>query len=80
MGLVCIVGKADATKIKNLVASKLAEYGLDMKKDIVACVSDGGSAMVKAVALIKIEHHLCYSHTLQLAINNRSIKGSIIMP
>ncbi len=77
LGLICIVEKAGATKIKNLVVSKLAEYGLDIEKDIIACVSDGASAMVKAVALMKIEHHLCYSHTLQLAINNSIYKGSI---
>ncbi len=33
--LIYIVGKADATNFKNLIANNLTEYGLDMEKTLL---------------------------------------------
>ncbi len=77
LGLILIIGNAKAEKINLLVKEKLNEYGLNISKDIVCCVSDGAKVMIKAAKLMGVQHHICYCHTLQLAIIDTIYRNSL---
>ena len=44
------------------------EFGLDLEKHVVACVTDGASVMVKFGKIIDCDHQLCYAHGIHLAV------------
>ena len=50
------------------VQNKLSEFGLDLEKHVVACVTDGASVMVKFGKIIDWDHQLCYAHGIHLAV------------
>ena len=74
LGIELISGSPTAEKIVGIVKEKLLEYGICLKKDVIACVSDGASVMKKAARLMGVEHHICYAHGIHLTIVNSIYK------
>ena len=60
-----IDGAMPAEKAVEAVQNKLSEFGLDLEKHVVACVTDGASVMVKFGSW---HHQLCYAHGIHLAV------------
>ena len=46
----------------------LSEFGLDLEKHVLACVTDGASVMVKFGKIIDYDHQLCYAHGIHLDV------------
>ena len=68
LGMVRIKGSLSAAKTVEVVETKLAEFDICMKSDVVASVTDGASAMINYGRLSNSDHHLCYAHGLHLAV------------
>ena len=68
LGMIGISGKMISEKVREYLELKLGEFGLNLEKDIVCCVTDGASVMVKFGKQIPSEHHVCYAHTIHLAV------------
>ena len=58
LGLVKIDGAMPAEKAVEAVQNKLSEFGLDLEKHVVACVTNGASVMVKFGKIIDCDHQL----------------------
>ena len=64
-----IRGTFDGDAAAKVFEKKLEEYGLTLKKDIVAGVTDAASVMQKMGEFIKpVIHQLCFSHGIHLAV------------
>ena len=57
-----------AEKAVEAVQNKLSEFGLEVEKHVVACVTDGACAMVKFGKIIDCDQQLCYAHGIHLAV------------
>ena len=57
-----------AEKAVEAVQNKLSEFGLDLEKHVVACVTDDASVMVKFGKIIDCDHQLCYAHGIHLTV------------
>lgn len=68
LGLVPIKEKCTAEKTKELVEYVLNEFGVNLRKDVVASTNDGASVMVKYCSIITAEKQLCYNHAIHLAV------------
>ena len=68
LGMTPITGPFSAEKIVGLVDNKLSDFNLFMKRHIIASVTDGAFVMKKFGRLSGIEHQLCYTHGLHLAV------------
>ena len=77
LGLIRIVGSAPAKKMVELFTKRLAEYGLDIKKDIIATTTDGAEVMKKFGKETDPVHFLCYAHALQLCIQKVLYKPNV---
>ena len=51
-----------------LIETKLKTYGLDLKTHIVSIISDGATVMKKCVRLSGVNHQVCQSHGIHLAV------------
>ena len=59
MGLIPIDGAFPAEKNLEMLRERLAEFGLNLEKDVVGPSNDGCSAMLKLGTLIKNIQALC---------------------
>ena len=57
-----------------LVEERLECFGLNLKKDVVATVTDGASIMVKFGKDTSPQHVTCYAHAIHLAVCDVSYK------
>lgn len=69
LGLIRIIGRATSVNCLDLVQFKLEAFGLTLKKDIVAVITDGCNVMKSIGTMIKPVHQqLCFAHAIQLAV------------
>jgi hypothetical protein len=68
LGMVRIDGSMPAEKAKDIVETKLADFGLSLKKHIVGTTTDGASVMKKMGRLMQVTHQLCHAHGIHLAV------------
>lgn len=68
LGLVYIPGKCGATETRQIVESRLEEFGLSFEQDVVAVTSDGPNVMVKFGRDSPTEMVLCLNHAIHLSI------------
>ncbi len=68
LGMVRVNGSMPADKGLELIIEKLGQFGLDLKKHIVALTTDGASVMKKLGRQSGILHQLCHSHGIHLAV------------
>lgn len=89
LGMIRVQGSLPAEKAVQLTRKKLEEFGLSVENHIAGVVSDGASVMIKYARLLGIEHQICHSHGLHLAVcdvlykktqvdNNGCCKGRMI--
>ena len=53
-----------------MIAEKLSEFDLNLKKRIVELVTDGVTVMEKPGRLPEVLHQICHSHGIYLAVVN----------
>ena len=70
LGLIRIIGSMNAESCVELVAQRVAYFGLNLLKDIICCTTDGASVMVKFGKIIECEQQLCYAHGVHLAVSD----------
>ena len=70
MGVIRAKGSMPSEKCIELINEHLNKYGLLMEKHVVAITTDGAKVMIKMGKLIQIEHQLCFSHGIHLAVTN----------
>lgn len=71
LGLVRIVGSTDAQHCLESVKSKLLEFDIGFKDDVICIITDGCSMMASIGAQIKpIGQQMCFAHAIQLAVLN----------
>ncbi len=68
LGLPRVKGALDTLKAIDLVKTRLAAFGLDLDKDVVADITDGAAMMVKFGRETKPLHVICYAHAIHLAV------------
>lgn len=68
LGLIRMIGQYPATKILDLISSKLLELDLTLEKNIISICTDGTSTMKKIGKLSPCNHQLCLAHGVQLAV------------
>ena len=68
LGMVAVPGSLPAESAIILIQDRLRDFGLDLKRHIVAAVTDGAAMMIKLVKLMGIEHQICHSHGGHLAV------------
>ena len=68
LGMVKIACAMPAEKAVETVQNKLLEFGLNLEKHVVACVTNGASVMVKFGKIIYCDHQLCYAHGIHFAV------------
>ncbi|GFT71633.1 BED-type domain-containing protein [Trichonephila clavipes] len=68
LGMLRMSGSFSAENCVQAVETKLQEFGIITEKHLVACVTDGASMMVKFGKMMSCEYHLCYAHTVHLAV------------
>lgn len=69
LGLAPISDKATSENCLNLVQLQLLNYDVDLKKDVVAIVTDGAAVMKKIGRLVDPVHQqLCFAHGIHLAV------------
>ena len=68
LGMIRIHGTLPSEKAVHLTRKKLDEFGLSVDKHIVGVVSDGASVMKKYARLLGVDHQICHSHGLHLAV------------
>ena len=68
LGMIRVNGTLLAEKAVQLTRKKLDEFGLSIDKHIVGVVSDGASVMKKYARLLGVEHQICHSYGLHLAV------------
>ena len=57
-----------ADKCIELLEQKLAQHGLDLRKDNVGIMTDGASVMKKVGRILPVNQQLCFAHGVQLAV------------
>ena len=68
LGLIRISGSMSAEKCIELLGQKLAQHGLDLRKDIIGIMIDGASVMKKVGRILPVNQQLCFAHGVQLAV------------
>ena len=68
IGMIRIRGSMPAEVAQEILTKKLEDYKIDIKKDVIAPVTDGASVCKKLGRLLKIPHILCMSHGMHLAV------------
>lgn len=68
LGLIRMFGSVPATKCVEVVDTKLKEFGLSLKNDIVCITTDGAAVMKKVGTLISADQQLCFVHGIHLAV------------
>ena len=68
LGLIRITGSMSADKSIELLEQKLAQHGLDLRKDIVGIMTDGASVMKKVGRILPVNQQLCFAHGVQQAV------------
>ncbi len=68
LGMVRIEGSMPAERLEEIIKDKLNTFGLDMKKHIVGCTTDGASVMLKFGRISASEHQQCLAHALHLSV------------
>lgn len=57
-----------AENIKNMVKSKLDEWGLSLKS-IISCTTDNGANIVNAIELLNVSRIPCFAHSINIGVN-----------
>lgn len=68
LGMVRITGTMNFAKAKDLVAKRLAEFGLEFESDIVSTITDGAAVMKKFGRETAPLHTLCLAHAIHLCV------------
>ena len=68
LGLCRMKGSFPAKRCEDLINKRLAEYGLNIKDDIVCSTTDGASVMVRLGELLHCFHQLCFAHGIHLSV------------
>ena len=68
IGMMRIFGSLNAEAAAEKVEQKLADFGLDIKKDIIANTTDAASIMVAMGEILPTVHQLCLAHGIHLAV------------
>jgi len=68
LGLIREEGSMLVEKCVALMERKLAEFGLNLSRDIVCICTDGATVMKKVGKLIDAEQQLWYAHGVQPAV------------
>jgi hypothetical protein len=68
LGLVYIPGKCGASETRQIVETRLEEFGLCFEKDVVAVTSDGPNVMIKFGRESPTEMVLCLNHAIHLSV------------
>jgi hypothetical protein len=68
IGMIRVQGSLPAERAVEMLCTKLEEFHLDLKCDIIAVTTDGASVMKKMGRILECEHQLCHAHGLHLAV------------
>ena len=68
VGFIRIKGSFTSEMGLNLIQERLISYGLSLKQDIIAIVTDGCSVMTKMGKLSPTEQQLCLAHGIHLSV------------
>lgn len=79
LGLTRAHGSMNANKCRNLVETKLEEFGLNFN-GIVSITTDGAAVMKKLGLSLNTDHQLCLAHGIQLAVIKVLYKKNIVEP
>ena len=77
LGLIRVHGSMPAEKAAEKTRKRLLEFGLNVQDHIFGVVSDGARIMLKYARLLGIEHQICHSHGLHLAVCDVIYKSSL---
>lgn len=68
LGMIPIQGSCNAENMYKMVGEKLSSFGINIKPDVMAFISDGAAVMIKFGKLSQVYQQLCYNHGLHLAV------------
>ena len=68
LGMIGLKGKMNAENFNQCIQTKLEEFKLSYKNDIICSVTDGASVMVKMGRISPCEHQQCFAHGIHLAV------------
>ena len=68
LGLGRIFNSMPAEIAKDILETKLREFGVLLNDDIVALLTDGAPVMIKMGKPSKPKNQLCYAHAIHLAV------------
>lgn len=74
LGLHRITGSAKTNKILQLLIDVLADYGLELKRDIISITTDAATVMTCLGKMVGTNQQLCYAHGLHLAVTDNLFK------
>lgn len=74
LGLHRINGSANAKKLFKLLAEVVADFGIDMKRDIISITTDAATVMKCLGKSLGTHQQLCYAHGLHLAVTDNLFK------
>ncbi|KAG0435794.1 hypothetical protein DMUE_4527 [Dictyocoela muelleri] len=57
-----------------MVKEILTEFGIDMKKHVISCITDGASVMIKFGKESGIRHQQCLAYAIHLAVTKTLYK------
>lgn len=70
IALIRINGSHPAKKGVKLLNKKFKQFGIDLKRDLIAITTDGAQVMVSMGKMLGIIHQLCHAHGLHLAVTD----------
>ena len=68
LGMIGLKGKMNAENFNQCIQTKLEEFKLSYKNDIICSVTDGASVMVKMGRISPCEHKQCFAHGIHSAV------------
>ena len=68
LGLVRITGSASSERLVELLEVRLKEFGVDLRKHVVAITTDGAPVAKKIATLAETLRQLCLAHGIHLAV------------
>ena len=68
LGLVRITGSATSERLLELIEERLMEFGIEMRKHVVAITTDGAPVAKKIATLAETLRQLCLAHGIHLGV------------
>ena len=68
IGMIRIVGSLTADIAAQELTDKLLQFGVSVKRDMVASSTDGASVMIKLGDILGALHQVCHSHGIHLGV------------